>query len=205
MCVGAAAVVVASLVPAGATTKTVTIPARRFDPEKVTIFVGDTVRWVNTDDRKHSVTATSSSIGKGENFDSNPNCTSFIFSQCLNRGDTYSHRFTHAGVFTYYCRIHGSDTSFGACDMCGQVQVKKKGGPPGSASPSNSPTVSPPASPTATPTSTPTASPSPTASGRAAGATSPDDGPGVTIAIAALAVAILAGSGILVYRTLLRR
>ncbi|MGH2725601.1 MAG: cupredoxin domain-containing protein [Actinomycetota bacterium] len=207
LCGVAAGIVVAAVMPASATTKTVTIPARRFDPEKVTIFVGDTVRWVNTDDRKHSVTATSSAIAKGENFDSNPNCSSFILSSCLTGGDTYSHTFTHSGVFTYYCRVHGSDTSFGACDMCGQVVVKKKGGPPGSLSPSTSPPISPSTSVAASPGDTATASPSgtATASGLAGGASSSDDGAGPTLAIAAIAVVILAASGLLVYRTLLRR
>ena len=121
----AAAVFVGSLLPAGAATKTVEIPARRFEPQRVTIFVGDTVHWINRDDTEHTVTANSSAVALGESFDSSKNCPGgLLFDDCLDPNDSFSHRFTNAGTFTYRCKLHGSDTAFAKCAMCGQVIVK---------------------------------------------------------------------------------
>src|SRR5687767_355904 len=92
----AAAVVVGSLLPAGAVTKTVEIPGRRFEPQRITIFVGDTVRWINRDDEEHTVTANSSAVALGESFKSSSNCQGgLLFDDCLDPGDSFSHRFTH--------------------------------------------------------------------------------------------------------------
>jgi len=75
-----------------------------------TIHVGDTVRWV-WDGGFHSTT---SIAGMTESWDSG--VTSMV-------GFTFEHTFTHEGVFTYYCTIHGSDTGGGASGMAGTVTV----------------------------------------------------------------------------------
>ena len=211
LALAAAAVVVVGSLPASATTKTVTIPARRFDPERVSIFVGDTVRWVNTDNTKHTVTANSSAIARGESFDSSDNCGPGglgLFENCLERGDTFTHTFTTPGTFTYHCKRHGSDSAFADCAMCGQVLVKQR-------TTSSPPPTTPPTSPTTTPSGSlsPTTSGSPTVTPTGAttspggvGASPPSDDEGLpTVPVALAAVLVLGGSGFLVYRTLLRR
>lgn len=203
----AAVVVVGSLLPAGAATKTVEIPARRFDPERVTIFVGDTVRWINRDNQRHTVTANSSARALGESFDSSPNSCpgNFLIRDCLDPGEVFSHTFTTAGTFTYRCKLHGSDTSFANCAMCGQVIVKTKSGPPASQSPTN-PTVSTSPSTSASPTISPSLTPTGTVTSPGPNAAGPSEGGSVpVVAIAAIAVVILGSSGFLVYRTLIRR
>jgi plastocyanin len=201
----AAAIVVAAM-PAGAATKTVVIPDLSFQPATVKIVVGDTVRWVNQDNRRHTVTANSSSIALGESFDSSSNCPGLL-NNCMRRGDTFTHTFTHEGTFTYRCKLHGSDTSFSQCAMCGRVVV--------SGLATLSPSPPPPTLATSTGTPTSTGSPTATASTTPTGSiTSPggpqaappsEDGTLPVVAIAAGAVVLLAGSGMLVYRTYLKR
>lgn len=197
----------AVLLPARAATETVDIPSRSFQPEKISIFVGDTVRWVNRDNQRHTVSANSSAIALGESFDSSPdNCPgNFLFRDCLDPGDTFSHTFTTAGTFTYRCKLHGSDTSFANCAMCGQVIVKVKSAPPTSP-PTINPTVSTPPSTSASPTTSPGVTPTGTATSPGPNASGPTDGGSLpVIPIAAGVVAVLGASGLIVYRTLLSR
>nr|HWA83573.1 hypothetical protein [Fimbriimonadaceae bacterium] len=75
------------------------------------IHVGDTVRWV-IDDFYH---CTNSCSGQAENWAS---------GVMTSQGTTFDHRFTHAGVFTYYCCLHGFDNGNGtASGMQGKVIV----------------------------------------------------------------------------------
>jgi plastocyanin len=200
----AAAVFVASLLPAHAATKTVEIPARRFEPQRVTIFVGDTVRWINRDDTEHTVTANSSAVALGESFNSSNNCPGgLLFDDCLDRNESFSHRFTNAGTFTYRCKLHGSDTSFANCAMCGQVIVKTKSIPPPSTSPPTKPSVPVSPSTSVSPTLTTSVSPSGVLTSPVPG--SAEDQPFPTIAVAGLALALLGTSGFFVWRTMIRR
>jgi plastocyanin len=64
-----------------------------FSPDQVSIAVGDTVQWV-WDTDFHSVT------GANKDFDSGVNGPPF----------TFSHTFTRAGSFQYFCVIHGGMT-----------------------------------------------------------------------------------------------
>ena len=66
-----------------------------FSPETLTISIGDTVAWTNKESATHTATA------DGGEFDSGN----------LGNGDTFSHTFTAAGTYTYYCKIHTSMTS----------------------------------------------------------------------------------------------
>jgi hypothetical protein len=79
-------------------------------PVDPTINLGDTIHW-QWDASFHSVTSVSGSV---ESFSSG----------VLNAGATLDHTFTHAGVFTYFCTIHGHDngdgTTFG---MSGTITV----------------------------------------------------------------------------------
>jgi plastocyanin len=87
----AVAGVVAAAGGAKAATITVNINRSSFSPSTITINVGDTVTWKNTDTVVH--TATSS--------------TALWDSGFLAAGATFSHTFTEAGTFNYTCTIHG--------------------------------------------------------------------------------------------------
>jgi plastocyanin len=189
-----------------AATKTVELRGRAFDDKVVSIKVGDAVGWIHRDgNRDHSVTASAESRAQGVSFDSHPNCRSGLFRQCMGNGDTFRFVFDTRGTFTYFCKIHGRDAPYPGCGMCGQVRVS-------AASTSRPPTVPPTGTGTGTGSPSTSASPSPSdtpsespTNGQAAGPPTDGDEPGGAIAIAAGAVALLTGSGFLVYRTLIRR
>jgi plastocyanin len=81
-----------------------TVPAEikgyAYTPEDITVAVGDTVTWKNSDSAPHTVTSTS-----GKTLDS-PN---------MAQGDTWSYTFTQPGTYPFYCAIHP--------DMKGTVTV----------------------------------------------------------------------------------
>jgi plastocyanin len=77
----------------------VSIHDATFDPQNITIKMGQSVLWTNNDSEDHTVTADDKS------FD----------SQSLAPGKTFSHMFMNQGTFTYHCSIHTK--------MKGQVTV----------------------------------------------------------------------------------
>ncbi|MFZ5863493.1 MAG: cupredoxin domain-containing protein [Nitrospirota bacterium] len=68
-----------------------------FDPARVAIEVGDTVRWRNEDTRRH---LTSSIPGFG------PDTNLEIFCEDLYAGKTCSHTFEKPGRYPYFCFVH---------------------------------------------------------------------------------------------------
>ena len=69
-----------------------------FRPDPASIRIGTTVRWTHVGDIPHSVTADDGS------FDSNPtNCPGNL---CMRRGDVFTWRFTKAGSYPYFCKVH---------------------------------------------------------------------------------------------------
>lgn len=72
----------------GARTVTVRMEGSRFIPDNVSIGPGQTVRWVNQDDAKHTVTATGGGV---ESFDSG----------AIQGGETYERTFLEAGQVEY--------------------------------------------------------------------------------------------------------
>jgi plastocyanin len=81
---------VACSLSAAPSRKPVTIKGMKFTPQTLQIQVGDTVRWTNSDDRDHTVTAADKSFKSGN----------------LRSGDTFDHTFEGAGKFTYSCSYH---------------------------------------------------------------------------------------------------
>ncbi|HEX2127806.1 MAG TPA: plastocyanin/azurin family copper-binding protein [Solirubrobacterales bacterium] len=83
-----------------------------YTPPAVKIGVGETLIWFwdGALFRNHSVTA---DPGQAEQFDSDPGGLPTNASH--PDGSTFSHAFTHRGVFTYYCKVHPS--------MRGSVEV----------------------------------------------------------------------------------
>lgn len=78
-----------------------------FQPKRVTIKVGDKVRWTDQDDFVvHDV-------------DSDDE-TSFASSD-LEKGDKFQHRFRKKGRFPYHCSFHGG---VGGQGMSGVIVVK---------------------------------------------------------------------------------
>jgi plastocyanin len=82
--------------------RTVNIDNFAFEPAKRTVKVGTEVTWVNQDDTNHTVTE------KDKAFE----------SEELAENEEFSHRFTAAGVYNYYCKIHGKDR------MSGEITVE---------------------------------------------------------------------------------
>jgi plastocyanin len=68
----------------------VTIKDFQFGPKTVTINAGDTVTWTNQGPTGHSTTA------KGGQWDSG----------VLDKGKSFSHTFSQAGTFQYFCKPH---------------------------------------------------------------------------------------------------
>jgi plastocyanin len=67
----------------------------------INIKIGDTVTWTNYDVMPHTVTAGTgpSDPNKGKEFDSG-------LSTPVMPGKRFSHRFTRAGEFPYFCQLH---------------------------------------------------------------------------------------------------
>ena len=59
-------------------------------PPALTVAAGTTVRFVNDDGEAHTVTASDKSFDSGG----------------LDTGEAWSHRFTSAGTFPYFCAVH---------------------------------------------------------------------------------------------------
>jgi plastocyanin len=72
------------------TTHTVVIGAVRFDPQELTVKVGDTIVWINHDPFPHTATAV------GKQFDSHE----------MAPGRSWKYTATKAGVFAYACSLH---------------------------------------------------------------------------------------------------
>jgi plastocyanin len=68
----------------------VTIANFAYDPATITVPVGTTITWTNTDSVDHTVTADDRSWDSGH----------------IAQGQTFSRTFTTAGTFPYFCTIH---------------------------------------------------------------------------------------------------
>jgi plastocyanin len=71
-----------------------------FGPQTITVPVGTTVTWTNSDDIPHTAVSTDG-----------------VFkSKVMDTDEKFSYTFTKAGTYSYYCSIHPK--------MTGQVVVK---------------------------------------------------------------------------------
>jgi plastocyanin len=80
----------------------VVIEAFSYKPRELTVAVGTKVTWVNKDDAPHTATSTA----KPKVFDSGT----------LDTDDAFSHVFTTAGTYEYFCAVHPK--------MVGKIIVK---------------------------------------------------------------------------------
>jgi plastocyanin len=78
-----------------------------FQPNPVSIKVGDIARWTNDDNMIHTVIEGNPATGNlpEEGFE----------SELMNTGQTFDHTFNQTGTFDYYCTLHPN--------MIGQVMV----------------------------------------------------------------------------------
>jgi plastocyanin len=72
----------------------VAISGFAFSPKTITVTVGDTVTWTNSDSTAHTATADDGSFDTGT----------------VGNGATGSATFATAGTFAYHCKIHASMT-----------------------------------------------------------------------------------------------
>ena len=74
-----------------------------YDPNPIKVKVGGTVTWTNDDSQAHTVTSgtDSSDPNMGKEFDSSPGLATL-----LSTDQTFSHKFTTAGEFPYFCQLH---------------------------------------------------------------------------------------------------
>jgi len=92
----------------------VAISGSSFSPANVTVTVGDTVTWTNSDQLSHTATADAGAFDTG----------------ALGNGQSGSATFATAGSFPYHCSIHP--------DMTGTITVAAAAEP--TAGPTNPPT-----------------------------------------------------------------
>ncbi|AZH25387.1 plastocyanin/azurin family copper-binding protein [Haloplanus aerogenes] len=83
-----------------------------YDPARITVDAGTTVRWTNDDDVGHTVTAYGDGIpadatyfASGD-FDTERAARDDITGGLLPAGDAYEHTFTIAGTYDYFCVPH---------------------------------------------------------------------------------------------------
>jgi len=66
-----------------------------FSPSTITVAAGTTITWTNKDAVAHTVTSTSGLFDSGS----------------VGTNGIYSHTFSAAGTFAYYCKVHPSMTA----------------------------------------------------------------------------------------------
>jgi plastocyanin len=76
-----------------------------FKPESVNIAMGGTVVWTNASGVGHTASSCTASACPGA--PANTGSNTFSFAIGAANGSTGSFTFTSAGVYTYYCMIHG--------------------------------------------------------------------------------------------------
>lgn len=84
-----------------------------FKPKTGTVAAGTTVTWEQSGSEPHSVTFDDGT------YDSSPDCPPA--DKCTQAGDEVTYEFKEAGVFAYYCKIHGGKNGVG---MAGAITVE---------------------------------------------------------------------------------
>ncbi|HEY3296900.1 MAG TPA: plastocyanin/azurin family copper-binding protein [bacterium] len=82
--------------PGGPGANEVWMQNTQFNPSSKTVSVGTMITWTNKDGIPHTVTSGAPGSPNGT-FDSGN----------MAGGATFTHTFSQAGTFPYYCRIHG--------------------------------------------------------------------------------------------------
>jgi plastocyanin len=84
--------------PAATATPAAVVPVAmrniKFVPARITVKVGQTVRWTNHDKVAHTVASAKLKLA----------------SEGIENGESYEYRATRPGTFPYYCTIHAGQT-----------------------------------------------------------------------------------------------
>lgn len=86
----------------------------RFDPKRITVSTGTTVKWTNDSDVGHTVTAYDDQIPADAayfasgGFDSEKAARNDVSGGLLASGDSYEHTFEISGSYEYVCIPHES-------------------------------------------------------------------------------------------------
>jgi plastocyanin len=92
-----------------------------FDPSRVTISVGDTIKWENTGSSVHHATDDHEMAIKGDDVKI-PSGVAAFDSGFMRPGESFTHTFTTPGTYKYVCVAHE------ASGMIGEVVVKARSG-----------------------------------------------------------------------------
>jgi plastocyanin len=104
-----------------AAVRSVNVADSLYEPETITVQLGDTVAWNNTGAIPHTVSANDGSVESGN----------------MNSGDGFAHTFNQPGTFEYYCKYHAVKGS--GIGMIGHVVVEGAPAPPPEPSPAPPP------------------------------------------------------------------
>lgn len=83
-------------IPSGSSTPGCETTNQCFTPNTVTVGVGGTVTWTNSDTAAHTVTSGTATNGPDGTFD----------SSIIMAGKTFSFTFDNAGTYDYFCVVH---------------------------------------------------------------------------------------------------
>jgi plastocyanin len=103
-----------------------TTATRRFDPESVTVSVGETVTWTNDEAEAHTVTAYQDELPDGAGYWASGGATSEeeardrIADGLLAPDDAFEASFSEPGTYEYFCIPHESE------GMTGRVVVEDR-------------------------------------------------------------------------------
>lgn len=101
-----------------------------FEPDRITVGVGDEVVWQNTSSRSHTVTAYESGIPDGARYFASGGYDSERAARTawrrnlggkIETGERFSHTFEAAGTYRYFCIPHEQ------AGMVGSVEVTSDG------------------------------------------------------------------------------
>lgn len=101
--------------PPGEGRATVTLESYAFDPVRVSVPVGGTVEWRNTDPDPHRVESTAF----------HDIAADWAFRAAVPPGESVGRRFDRPGVFEYGCGIHGREGSCGVV-LVGSVTLDEE-------------------------------------------------------------------------------
>jgi plastocyanin len=83
----------------------VKMPLTQFSPAEISVKVGDTLTWENSNDIGHTIVSGTYEVDTAGQRTTEKADGTFDL-EVAKKGDAVTHTFTKAGTFTYYCSIH---------------------------------------------------------------------------------------------------
>ena len=85
----------------------ITIKGLRFNPERITVKAGTTVRWVNLDEVDHDVTSGKALTGREARGKKKIKFPDGRFSSgTFGKGRAFTFTFKEEGEYPYFCNVH---------------------------------------------------------------------------------------------------